>query len=81
MTISTIETNKKNTDNQNNNNSYIELNAFIKKIGLAATGGQAKTIIRSESIKVNGTIETRNKKKLYTNDIIEFENKKYTVKL
>jgi len=60
---------------------YIELNVFIKKIGLAATGGQAKTLIRSEKIMLNGVVETRNKKKIYENDVVEYENKKYSVKL
>jgi ribosome-associated protein len=66
---------------ENNKNEYIELNVFLKKMGLAPTGGQAKTLIRSEKILLNGNIETRNKKKLYETDIIEYENKKYTVKL
>jgi ribosome-associated protein len=42
----------------------IELNVFLNKIGIAATGGKAKQIIRSGEIKVNGEIETRNKKKV-----------------
>ncbi|MGV8087349.1 MAG: RNA-binding S4 domain-containing protein [Candidatus Woesearchaeota archaeon] len=83
-----MTTNNKNNNNTNNstqtstdikNDKYIELNVFIKKIGLASTGGQAKTLIRSEKIMLNGTVETRNKKKLYENDIVEYENKKYTV--
>ncbi|HZX45207.1 MAG TPA: RNA-binding S4 domain-containing protein [Candidatus Nanoarchaeia archaeon] len=43
---------------------YIELNAFIKMKGFAATGGQAKVLIRSGAVKVNGQVDTRNKKKL-----------------
>jgi len=59
----------------------IELNVFIKKLGLAATGGQAKMLIRSGNVILNGTSETRNKKKLFNNDIVEIEGKKYTVKI
>jgi ribosome-associated protein len=58
---------------------YIELNSFIKVLGLAPTGGQAKLLIRSEAVTVNGDVETRNKKKLVLNDIVEVEGKKYTV--
>ncbi len=58
---------------------YIELNAFLKKLGLAATGGQAKMIIRAENVKVNGEVETRNKKKLRQNDVVEYNGKKYVV--
>jgi len=58
---------------------YIELNSFIKIIGLAGTGGQAKLLIRSEAVKVNGEIETRNRKKLLATDIVEVQGKKYIV--
>ncbi|MBI2662704.1 RNA-binding S4 domain-containing protein [Candidatus Woesearchaeota archaeon] len=60
---------------------YIELNAFIKKINLATTGGQAKNVIRSGEIKLNGVIETRNRKKLYHDDVVEYAGKKHTVKI
>jgi ribosome-associated protein len=57
----------------------ILLNAFIKKIGLAGTGGQAKLLIRSGKVKVNSEIETRNKKQLEEKDIVEVDGKKFTV--
>jgi ribosome-associated protein len=57
----------------------IELNVFLNKIGIAATGGKAKQIIRSGEIKVNGEIETRNKKKLHEGDIVEYFGKMHTV--
>ena len=60
---------------------FIELNAFLKKIGLASTGGQAKNIIRSGELLVNGTVETRNKKKLHENDLVLYKDKKYVVRL
>jgi len=58
---------------------FIELNVFLKKHKAASTGGQAKVIIQSGAVKVNGEVETRNKRKLHTNDVVEFENKKYKV--
>lgn len=58
---------------------YIELNAFLKKKGLASSGGQAKNIIRSGVVKVNGEVDTRNKKKLFQNDIVEIDNKSLKV--
>lgn len=57
----------------------MNLNAFIKKINLASTGGQAKLLIRSGNVKLNGSIELRNKKKLQKGDIIEVYNKVYRV--
>jgi len=60
--------------------NYIELNAFIKVCGFASTGGQAKILIRSGAVKVNGQVETRNGKKLIASDIIEVQGKRYIVK-
>jgi ribosome-associated protein len=64
-----------------NGKPYIELNTFIKLQGLVSTGGQAKTLIRNGNVILNGTPETRNKKKLYDTDIVEIDGKKYTVKI
>ena len=58
----------------------IELNAFLKINGIANTGGTAKRIIRAEAIKVNGEIETRNKRKLNVGDVVEYLDKKFEVK-
>lgn len=59
---------------------YLELNAYIKKLNLATSGGQAKVLIRSGNILLNNVSETRNRKKVYPGDIIEYEGKKYVVK-
>ena len=61
------------------NLDFIPLNAFLKKIGICQTGGQAKIIIRSGKVKVNGVIETRNQKKLVHGDKVEFDGKIYPV--
>lgn len=58
---------------------FVELNVFLGKMGMAATGGRAKKIIRSGEVKVNGEIETRNKRKLYAGDVVWYLGKKYTV--
>ena len=60
---------------------HIELNAFLKLHALAPTGGQAKLLIRSGAIKVNGEIELRNKRKLLQGDIVEHADKKYPVEI
>ena len=59
---------------------YIELNNFLKVIGIANTGGRVKLIIRVGSVKVNGEIETRNKRKLRAGDVVEYLGKEYIVK-
>jgi len=58
---------------------YIELADFIKVIGLATTGGQAKILIRAGVILVDGKIETRLRRKLRDGMIIEHQGKNYTV--
>ena len=58
---------------------YIELNNFLKVIGIANTGGRAKLIIRAGSVKVNEEIETRNKRKLHAGDVVEYLGKRYEV--
>jgi len=59
---------------------YLELNAYVKKLNLATSGGQAKVLIRSGKILLNTVSETRNRKKVYPGDVIEYEGKKYVVK-
>ena len=58
---------------------YIELNAVLKAKNLAQTGGRSKLIIRSGAVKLNGVVETRNKKKLFPGDIIEINGNKFVV--
>jgi ribosome-associated protein len=58
---------------------YVELNTYLKIKGIAITGGQAKLIIRGEEVKVNNEIETRNKRKLLLNDIVEVNGQKFKV--
>jgi ribosome-associated protein len=57
----------------------IELNTFIKLIGIVNSGGMAKRIIRSGVVYVNGVVETRNKKKLYINDVVTVDGRDYIV--
>ena len=59
---------------------FIELNTFIKIKNLATTGGQAKVLIRSGAVKVNGETETRNKKKLVVGDKVEVDGKTFILK-
>lgn len=60
---------------------YIELNTYLKIKGLASSGGEAKHKIRNEEVKVNGEIETRNKKKLFGGEKIEVNDKVFVVEI
>ncbi len=48
--------------------AFIKLDQFLKLAGIASTGGQAKWIIQSGDVTVNGMIETRRGRKLYAGD-------------
>lgn len=47
---------------------FITLDAFLKWAGIVDTGGQAKTLIASGQILVNGEAETRRGRKLHPGD-------------
>jgi ribosome-associated protein len=47
---------------------FITLDAFLKWVGVAETGGHAKTLIASNMLKVNGEIELRRGRKLRPGD-------------
>jgi ribosome-associated protein len=54
--------------------SKICLDDYLKACGLAETGGQAKVIIQSGRVKLNGVVETRRRKKLVAGDVIQIDN-------
>ena len=58
---------------------FIELNTFLKLKNLASTGGQAKVLIRSGEILVNGEVEMRNRRKLLVGDEVKYKGKMYVV--
>jgi ribosome-associated protein len=64
---------------QDEQGKYIELGDFLKVIGLAPTGGQAKILIRAGVILVDGKIEIRIRRKLRNGMIVEHEGKKFVV--
>lgn len=59
----------------------ITLNDALKLAGLAQTGGQAKVLIQSGQVKVNGETETRRKRKLRAGDVIRVGNEEFELGL
>lgn len=53
---------------------YIRLEAFLKKEGMAETGGRAKLTIIEGEVCVNGTVETRRGRKLREGDVVSVFN-------
>ena len=57
----------------------MKLDQYLKYIGLVQTGGEAKMIIKSGRILVNGIVENRRGRKLIDGDHIIFANETYIV--
>ena len=51
---------------------FIELDNLLKATNLAASGLQARQYILAGSIKINGQVETRIRRKLRLGDSVEF---------
>lgn len=59
----------------------VELYKILKFEGMTATGGEAKLAIADGHVKVNGEVETRKRKKIFSGDTIEFGREAIRVQL
>ncbi|WP_406677381.1 RNA-binding S4 domain-containing protein [Moorella sp. ACPs] len=57
--------------------SSIRLDQFLKWAGIAATGGQAKAMIASGLVRVNGQVEKRRSHTLEPGDEVEVKGASY----
>lgn len=48
----------------------IALGALLKWAGVVATGGEAKTLVASQRVMVNGQVETRRGRRLVPGDLV-----------
>ncbi|MFB2882143.1 RNA-binding S4 domain-containing protein [Floridanema aerugineum] len=62
-------------------NQTIKLDQFLKLKGIASTGGQAKLMIQSGEVKVNGSPETRRGRQLVKGDRVTVAGQSFTVEL
>jgi ribosome-associated protein len=59
----------------------VELYKLLKFEGMAASGGEAKSVIADGQVRVNGQIETRKRKQLVSGDTVEFAGERVQVRL
>lgn len=59
---------------------YIKLGQAMKLAGLVSSGIEAKVVIQDGQVKVNGEVDTRRGKKLYSGDNFEYNGELVTVK-
>ncbi|MDO4170872.1 MAG: RNA-binding S4 domain-containing protein [Lachnospiraceae bacterium] len=53
---------------------YIKLGQALKAAGLVDSGVEAKEVIQSGLVLVDGEVETRRGKKLYDGAVVQFDN-------
>ena len=52
----------------------MKLDQFLKWSNIVSTGGEAKMLIKSGGVSVNGEIEKRRGRKLNKGDVVKFSN-------
>ncbi len=62
-------------------NNTIKLDQFLKLIGIAPTGGQAKLMIQGGDVLVNDTLETRRGRQLVFGDRVTVGGQTFEVDL
>lgn len=58
---------------------FIKLGQALKAANLVESGVQAKIVIQDGLVKVNGEVEFQRGKKLYENDMVEFEGQQIKI--
>lgn len=58
---------------------FIKLDQFLKVTNTVNSGGEAKMLIRSGEVSVNGEMELRRGRKLYDQDVVMVDKVSFTV--
>jgi len=58
---------------------YIKLDSFLKAVDVVSSGGEAKILIISGVVRVNGEVDVRRGRKLYPGDRVETAGKAFVV--
>jgi ribosome-associated protein len=61
------------------NDDSIQLDQFLKLNGVVASGGEAKHLVKSGEVKVNGEVEIRRGRKLRVGDTVSVLGDSFTV--
>jgi ribosome-associated protein len=59
----------------------IDLFKLLKFENMVGSGGEAKYVISEGKVTVNGKLETRKRKKIFSGDVVEFEGEKIRVQV
>ena len=58
---------------------FIKLGQALKLANMVSSGVEATIVIQEGLVKVNGEVDTRRGRKLYPQDVFEFEGQEVTV--
>ena len=58
---------------------FIKLGQALKAVGYVESGVDAKDVIQSGLVLVNGEIDTRRGRKLYDGDLVEFDGQQIKI--
>ena len=58
---------------------FIKLGQALKAAGLVGSGVEAKILINDGLVKVNGNVEYQRGKKLYENDIVQYNGEEIKI--
>ena len=61
------------------NSEIIKLDSFLKWAGAVSLGSEAKILVQSGQVKLNGTVEVQRGKKLKKGDVIELNGESYKI--
>lgn len=59
----------------------VELYKILKFEGLALSGGEAKAAIDDGQVRVNGEVETRRRRKIFSGDVVAFGGEELKIEL
>jgi len=59
----------------------IELYKILKFENMVASGGEAKQVIAEGKVLVNGRVETKKRKKIFSGDIVKFGSETICIKI
>ena len=59
----------------------IELYKILKLENMVDSGGEAKYVISEGQVIVNGKVETRKRKKIFSGDVVEFGKMKIRIQV
>lgn len=60
---------------------YIKLDQFLKLAGVVRSGGEAKHLIQSGGVMVNGEVDTRRGRKLRHGDVVIVADEEFVVEI